>query len=127
MKKIVIDTIKVHIKFPTEPESGVLAVAIVSLGPIKIKGFKIQESDYLNKHGDRIWISPPANRGRNGRFHDTVFIEDRDLWNEIEEEIYQEYKRRKEERDNEIPIIEEKSARQNLNNEIPIFEENEGN
>ena len=74
MKKITIDKIKVSIKFPANPESSVKAVAIVTLGPIKIKGFKIQDSDYLNRYGDAIWITPPANRGSDGHFYDTIYI-----------------------------------------------------
>ncbi len=107
MKKITIDKIKVNIKFPANPESSVKAVAIVTLGPIKIKGFKIQESDYINRHSDALWITPPANRGSDGRFYDAIYIKDKNLWNEIEDEIYKEYKRRKEQRDSKIPVIEE--------------------
>jgi len=106
MKKIIIEKIKVNVLFPANPESSVLAVAHVTLGPIKIKGFTVKQGQYLNKHGDNIWIAPPCNRARNGKFFPTIYIEDEDLWNEIENEIYEEYKRRKEKADG-IPIIEE--------------------
>ena len=111
MKKIIIDKIKVNIKFPANPESSVKAIGIVTLGPIKIKGFKILGSDYINRHGDALWITPPANRGSDGRFYDAVYTEDKNLWNEIEDEIYKEYKRRRGKRNSNIPIIEEDGKR----------------
>jgi len=105
IKPTIINEIKVSVHLSTDPTSPVKAVANVTLGPFKIKGFKILESQYPN---NPIYAKPPSYRGKTGKFYDTVYCEDKELWKEIEQIIIDEYNRRKESTEPEIPITEER-------------------
>lgn len=70
-----------------------LAIFTVSLGPIKVKGFRIRPSEHSNKHGENLWIVPPSYRSKKGTYHPIFFSEDKALWEIIEEKIYEEYNR----------------------------------
>jgi DNA-binding cell septation regulator SpoVG len=105
MKQIIINKIEVTVIPSTNPTSSMKAIANVTLGPFKIKGFKILESQYPN---NPIYVKPPSYRSKAGKFYDTFFSEDTELWEEIEQEIITGYNRRRENPDPEIPITEEK-------------------
>ena len=109
MEKIIIEKIEVDVKLTEDPEAREKAVVNITLGPFKVKGFRIQPSKYPNRRGEYIWIAPPSYRSRKGQWHREFHCEDKDLWEEIEDKIYEEYNRKKEMKDNEIPIVEDRS------------------
>ncbi len=107
MKKITIEEAKVSIKLQADPEASVKAIAAITFGPFKVKGFKVLESEHQKKNTGNLWVAPPSNRDKKGQWHDQVYCEDKELWEEIEEKIVKEYERRLKEKDNKIPIVEE--------------------
>lgn len=90
-----IDEIKVKIKFIEEKKLK----AIISLdsGVFIIKGFRIMESEFENKHGDKLWLTPPSYQDLGGRYHPIFFIPNKELWEELEEKIWKEYYRQRDE------------------------------
>ncbi len=110
MKKTIIEKIKVSVKLTDDPESTQKAIVNLTIGPLKIKGFRIRPSEWANKYGDSVWVAPPSYKSRSGKWHRQFHCEDKKLWEEIQDKIYKEYNRLKEKKDNEIPIIENRSS-----------------
>ncbi len=101
--KITIEDIKVNVKLTDNPEATEKAIVTLSIDSFKIKGFRILPSEHINKHGEKLWIAPPSYKSRSGRWHREFHCEDKKLWEAIEDKVFEEYKRKKE----EIPVIEE--------------------
>ena len=88
------------------------AIATLQCGPFKISGFRVQEGKYQNEKGNNLWVQPPSYRGKNGKFHDTFWVENKDLWKHIENMIlekYQELLTESEIKMEDIPIIQDSS------------------
>lgn len=90
MNKITIDDIKITIK-KVKNSSNTLARATVAISDqVEIHGFTISKSKEIhNKFQEKIWIQPP----RTGRPYwvNIVFISDRELWEQVEESIYNKF------------------------------------
>ena len=105
MKQIIIEQIKAEVKLMEDAESSLKAIATITLGPLKIKGFQIRDSDFKNRSGDLLWVTPPSYKSNvSKKFHRTFHSEDKKLWEEIEDKILEEYKRKKELAD--IPVVD---------------------
>lgn len=91
MSKIDISDIEIQIKL-IKKQSNVLAQAtLILLDTIEIHGFTISKSQVMHKRfQENIWIQPPKNR--YGMFWKTIaYCRDEQLWQQIEEKIYDEY------------------------------------
>lgn len=87
--------IEVKIKFLEEKK--LKAIISLILGEIVIKGFRVQDSQYKNKKGDNLWLTPPSYRDNVGRYHPIFFIPNKDLWATLEEYIWDQYYKQREE------------------------------
>ncbi len=92
--KINIDEIKVKIKITEEKK--LKAIISLDFGDFLVKGFRAMESDYENDYGDKLWLTPPSYRDGGGKYHPIFFIENKELWKKVEEKIWSEYKKKKE-------------------------------
>jgi len=107
MKQIIINEVMVNMKLTPDIDSSQEAIVTLTMGPFKIKGIRIRESKFENRHGDYLWVMPPSYRSGSGKFYPTFYCENKKLWEEIEDKILEEYKRNKEQMDKDkIPIIE---------------------
>ncbi len=90
---VTLDEIKIIVKL-TEGELGQNAMrAMVTLdfgGFFKIKGFRVQSSQFKNKSGDPIWVTPPAYLSR-GKYHPIFFCESKEWWKKLESKILDAY------------------------------------
>jgi hypothetical protein len=60
---------------------------------VEIKGWRISKSNYVdNQFGESIWIQPPSYL-LNKKYSDLVFINDDELFYEVKQMIYDEFKR----------------------------------
>tara|TARA_Y100000310_G_C20343382_1_gene650883 strand:- start:287 stop:580 length:294 start_codon:yes stop_codon:yes gene_type:complete len=69
------------------------AIIVLDFGNFKVKGFRIQEKN------DKLWVNPPSVLS-GGKYRPTFYIEDIDLWHELQDRIIKEYKY------GDIPIVE---------------------
>ena len=93
--KINIDEIEVKIKFIEEKK--LKAIIGLNFGDFVIKGFRAMESEHINKHGEKLWLTPPSYRDSGGRYHPIFFVPNKELWQELEEKIWTEYDKQQEE------------------------------
>lgn len=95
--KINIDEISVKIKFIEEKK--LKAIITLDFGDFVVRGFRVQESNKkANSKGDMLWLTPPSYRDGGGRYHPMFFIPDKEnLWHPLEEKIWEEYYKQKEE------------------------------
>ena len=68
--------------------------AIISLdfGDFVIKGFRVTESQFENKQGEKLWLIPPSYQS-GGRYHTMFFMPNKQIWEELQERIMNEYKK----------------------------------
>ncbi len=86
--KIKIDEIKLKIKILEDKKTK--AIISLDFGDFVVKGFRIQESQYENYKGDKLWLTTPSYQG-GGRYHPMFFIPDKELWQELEMKIWEGY------------------------------------
>lgn len=111
MEKITIEKIKVSMKLASSQNTSEKAVATITIGPFKIKGLRILESKWENRHGDYLWVVPPSYQSKIGKFHKAFYCENKEIWREIEDKILEEYKCQKAKQlKDEIPIVEDQSS-----------------
>ena len=67
------------------------AIVSIDFGDFKIKGFRVNTSDYENERGEKIWITPPSYRDGAGRYHPIFFLPNKELWKKIESKLLDEY------------------------------------
>lgn len=67
------------------------AIVSIDFGDFKIKGFRVNTSDYENERGEKIWITPPSYRDGGGRYHPIFFTSNKELWKKIESKLLDEY------------------------------------
>lgn len=72
-------------------EGKLKAIVGLDFGDFVIRGYRVQESQYPNKRGDNIWVTPPAYLG-GGKYHPIVFFPDKSLWDQMEGKILDAYK-----------------------------------
>ena len=78
---------KVKIKVKITDSKGMQAMISVDFGPFNIKGFRIRKSDYKNRRGEYLWLTPPSYVAE-GRYHPMFFSEDKAFWEKLEDKIY---------------------------------------
>ena len=105
MNEIVIKKIEVNLKVVDDVSKKEKAIATLTLGCFKIKGFRILESTKPNPNasGEYLWIAPPAYLAGKG-WHSIFFCEDKKVWKKIEIAVFKKYKSELSKK--EIPIIE---------------------
>jgi len=109
--KINKDEIVVKIKF-TEARK-IKAIISLDFEAFVIKGFRVQESQYENSRGDKLWLTPPSYQDGNGSYHPIFFMPNKEHWKELELKIWEEYDtqqkahhiKRLDISDDDIPII----------------------
>jgi len=103
MNEIRIKKIEVNLKVIEDSSKKEKAIATLTLGCFKIKGFRILESKEPNPaaSGEHLWIAPPAYFAK--RWHSIFFCEDKKIWKRIEKKFFVVYK--SELAKKEIPVI----------------------
>lgn len=97
MKKIIIEDIEVDLKISSGSKTSEKAIAYLTAGPFKIKGFRVLPSKYVNKLGKKLWVVPPSYKSKDGELHRLFHCEDKRIWKEIESIILNEYEYEKKE------------------------------
>ncbi len=90
--KININEINVNIKILEDKKTK--AILSLDFGEMVVKGFRITESQYENKLGEKLWLLPPSYLG-GGRYHPIFFMPDKGQWGLLEDKIWKEYKEKK--------------------------------
>ena len=83
-----IDDIEVIIKI--KGEGKLKATAILKQKNMSIKVFRIIDSEFENKSGDKIWVQPPSYHA--GKYHTMLYLEPKEEWTKIEERVIQQFK-----------------------------------
>lgn len=86
-----IEKIGIKIKFIEEKE--LKAIITLDFGDFLIKGFRVSDSQYENRRGDKRWLTPPTYKDRGGRYHAMFFIPNKELWEQLEDKIWDEYEK----------------------------------
>ena len=85
--KIDFNEIRIKVKIT---DGKVKAIICVDFGDFIVKGFRIQESQYDNSRGQKLWLTPPAYLG-GGRYHPIFFAPDKSVWDKLESLIWETY------------------------------------
>ncbi len=85
--KINFDEIRIKVKIT---EGKIKAIVSLDFGDFIVKGFRIQESQYENTRGQKLWLTPPAYLG-GGRYHPIFFAPDKAVWEKLEAQIWDSY------------------------------------
>lgn len=105
--------IKVKIWVISNPSGNERGIATLKFGQFYISGFRIMKNDEAHKGATEYWVAPPAYRTRKGKFQTIFWLADKELWQEIQKKVLQEYESllaRKPELksdQDDIPIIDE--------------------
>lgn len=81
----------INVKIKVVEEKKLKAIISISFGDFVIKGFRIMESEYANANGDKLWVTPPCYNDSGGRFHPIFYMPNKELWQELEKIIWNEY------------------------------------
>lgn len=102
--KINIDNIEVKIRILDKGETLAQAELIV-FDVIEIKGWRVSNSKTINeKLSAQIWIQPPTYR-RGFEYKPIAFINDKNLYEQLEKKIYEKYlEAKKGDVSNDIPF-----------------------
>jgi len=87
--------IKVKVKFLEDKK--LKAIISLDFGDFIVKGFRLMVSEFENKQGDKLWLTPPSYPG-GGKYHPIFFMPDKSLWEQLENKILAEYKKQDNER-----------------------------
>lgn len=91
---MIIDDVSVKVKIITR-SSQLLAQAEVNFGVVETKGWRISKSREVHpRFQEQVWIQPPSYPVA-GKYHNTVYIGDKDLFRQVEDKIYDSYVRAK--------------------------------
>jgi|GEM_PF-2233734 len=92
--EIEIDKMKIEIKLSNKP--NLMATVALGFGYLKIKGFRLSVSEHPNERmgKEKLYLQVPSIRMGQGYFK-IVFIESKDLWQEIEKRVFEAYKSKK--------------------------------
>ena len=85
--KINFEEIRIKVKIT---EGKVKGIVSVDFGDFIIKGFRVQESQFENTRGEKLWLTPPAYLG-GGRYHPIFFAPDKAIWEQLEAKIWEAY------------------------------------
>lgn len=86
---ITVDDLKFYFKIVEMDK--LKAIVSIDFGDFKIKGFRVNASDYENENGEKLWITPPSYRDAGGRYHPIFFTSNKELWKKIESKLLDEY------------------------------------
>lgn len=86
--EIDIEGILIKVKLITEGK--LKAIVSLDFDSFVLRGFRIQESQYEDGKGRKLWIVPPSYRG-GVKYHPIVFFPDKNIWEEIQERIFDAY------------------------------------
>ena len=87
-----INDIKFVVKVLETPK--LKAIIAIDLGSIKIKGFRVNFSNYKNdNHGEALWVIPPSYQDSGGKYHPIFYMPDKELWHAIEKRLVEAYKK----------------------------------
>jgi len=85
-----INEIEVKIKFLEDAK--LKAIIGLDFGDFVIKGFRMQTSDFENRKGQKLWLTPPSYQGK-GRWHPIFYMPNKLLWEQLEDKIFEEYEK----------------------------------
>ncbi len=85
--KIVLDEIKIKVKVT---DGKMKAIVSLDFGDFVIKGFRVQQSEFENKNGNKVWVTPPCYKSIY-KWHPIVYFLNKELWKELEDRILKEY------------------------------------
>lgn len=85
-----IDFDKIIIKVKIITEGKLKAIVGVDFGDFVVKGFRIQESQYENAKGQKLWLSPPCYQS-GGRYRPMFFAPEKAVWEALEAKIWDAY------------------------------------
>jgi len=69
------------------------AIVSIDFGDFKIKGFRVNASDYENERGEKLWITPPSYPDGSRRYHPIFYIPNKELWKKVESKLLDEYQK----------------------------------
>jgi hypothetical protein len=92
--KMSIEDLKVKVKILEGPK--ILGIATVYNPPWTYHNYLILKSKYSNERGEYLWVKPPAYKDNIGKWHDIIYLEDKELWKQLERKINDEYLKEKE-------------------------------
>lgn len=69
------------------------AIVTIDFKDLVIKGFRVFDSEHENDHGYNLWVTPPSYQSGGGKYHPIFFMEDKELWKQVEKKICQEYEK----------------------------------
>ena len=79
------DDVSVDRVFPMAPGSKTLAFVTVRVGPFLLKGFSVVR---VTEDGEGItFVSMPRVEGKDGKYYNTIFIEDEDLLAKLNKKV----------------------------------------
>lgn len=85
MEMSILDDTKIKVKITDS--KGMQAMITVDFGLFNIKGFRIRKSDYRNRRGESLWLTPPS-YVTGGKYHPMFFSENKVFWEKLEDKIY---------------------------------------
>jgi DNA-binding cell septation regulator SpoVG len=98
---ITINDITIKLKLADSDKYLARATVIVD-DLLEIHGWRISESQHFdNRFQENIWIQPPAFRSGFGKWKAVVFFDNKKLYGQIEEKIYDAYHAEKNKPENE--------------------------
>lgn len=80
-----INNLKVVVKVTSSSEMA--AMITLDFGWFKVKGFRVRKSEYQNRRGESLWLTPPAYQAGGG-YHPIFFVERKENWEKLEDKIY---------------------------------------
>ena len=107
------DLEKIEVKVKVIEEKKLKAIISLNFGDFIVKGFRVAESKYANEKGDNLWLTPPSYPDGGGRYHPIFYMPNKELWQQLEKKIWDEYYRQKDEHykkrfdlsDGDVPIV----------------------
>ncbi len=84
---------EIGIKIKITDQKQVKAIISLDFGDFVVKGFRIMESQFENKNGDKLWLTPPSYAGAGGRHHPIFFMPDKELWSKLETKMFSAYEK----------------------------------
>ncbi|OGE96814.1 MAG: hypothetical protein A3A83_02115 [Candidatus Doudnabacteria bacterium RIFCSPLOWO2_01_FULL_48_57] len=81
--------IEVKVRFSEKKKDQTATIAL-DFGDFILKGFRVQNSKFVNSRGDKLWLTPPV-YAAHGRFIPIFYMPDKKLWEKLSKIIWDEY------------------------------------
>jgi len=88
-----LDIEKIGIKVKIVESNKTKAIISLNFGDFVVKGFRVQTSRYENRFGEKFWLTPPSYQDGIGKYHPMFYMDNKELWNKLEEKIYREFEK----------------------------------